>query len=102
VTLEVTLTIVPARRARIWGMTAWHIAITPIVLVSKSWRTSAMGVASKAPTAPMPALFTNTSICPAASINDAMLAAFVTSSGSTRNWRVSPSNAAASGGASSR
>ena len=57
----------PERRSRNCGNTAWVIAITPKVLVSKSSRAVVSGVASKAPMAPMPALLTSTSIGPAAS-----------------------------------
>ena len=60
------------------------MAITPKVLVSKTRRTCSMGVASKAPTTPIPALFTSTSIGPAAATAAAMLAASVTSSGTSR------------------
>ena len=80
VTLEVTLTMTPDRRSRICGMTVWVIAMTPKVLVSKTLRTCGIGVASKAPTTPMPALLTRTSIGPAASTAAEMLAALVTSS----------------------
>ena len=85
VALEVTFTITPDRRARNWGSTACVIAITPKVLVSNTSRTVAIGVASKAPNAPMPALLTSTSIGPLASSAAAMLSGFVTSSASTRS-----------------
>jgi len=71
-------------RARIWGITACVIAIVPNVLVSKISRTIDMGVASKAPSSPMPALFTSTSMGPAASIAAAMLSGFMTSSATIR------------------
>ena len=64
-------------------MTACDIAITPNVLVSKSSRTVAMGVASSAPNRPTPALLTSASIGPAAAMVRAMLAGCVTSSGSS-------------------
>lgn len=73
VTLDVTLTITPDRRSRMCGMIAWHIAMTPNVFVAKTLRICAMGVASNAPTTPMPALLTSTSIGPAAATVAAML-----------------------------
>ena len=85
VTLEVTFTTTPDLRARNWGSTACVIAITPKVLVSNTSRTVAIGVASKAPTTPMPALLTSTSMGPLASSAAAMLSGFVTSSASTRS-----------------
>ncbi len=54
------------------------------MLVSNTSRTVAIGVASKAPIRPMPALLTSTSIGPLASSAAAMLSGLVTSSGSTR------------------
>ena len=78
------MTTTPDLRARNWGITACVIAITPNVLVSNTLRTWDIGVASKAPTKPMPALLTSTSIGPLASIAAEMLSALVTSSGSTR------------------
>jgi hypothetical protein len=81
-------------------MKAWHIAITPIVLVSINCRIRRIGMASKAPTPPMPALLTSTSICPAASTNAAMLSCEVTSSGRIRSrfdeGRIPPDLGAAS------
>ena len=65
VTLEVTFTTTPDRRARNCGSTACVIAITPKVLVSNTSRTVAIGVASKTPMTPMPALLTSTSSGPA-------------------------------------
>src|SRR3990167_2209494 len=62
VALDVTLTTRPAPRSRICGNTAWVIAMVPKVLVSKMSRTVVMGVASKAPNSPRPALFTSTSM----------------------------------------
>ena len=82
--LEVTFTTTPERRARNCGSTAWVIAITPKVLVSKTSRAVAIGVASKAPKSPIPALLTSTSIGPLASSAAEMLSGSVTSSGSTR------------------
>ena len=73
VALEVTFTTTPDLRARNWGSTAWVIAITPKVLVSNTSRTVAIGVASKAPKSPMPALLTSTSMGPLASSAAAML-----------------------------
>ena len=61
------------------------MAITPNVLVSNSRRTWAIGVTSKAPISPMPALLTSASIGPLASSAAAMLSGLVTSSGSTRS-----------------
>lgn len=58
--------------------------MVPKVLVSNTSRTVAMGVASKAPNRPIPALFTSTSMGPASASTAAMLSARVTSSGSTR------------------
>ena len=82
--LDVTFTTTPDRRARNCGSTAWVNAITPKVLVSNSSRTTAIGVASKTPIAPIPALLTSASIGPLASIAAAMLSAVVTSSATTR------------------
>ena len=73
VALEVTFTTTPDLRARNWGSTACVIAITPKVLVSNTSRTVAIGVASKAPKSPMPALLTSTSMGPLASSAAAML-----------------------------
>jgi hypothetical protein len=73
VTLDVTFTTTPDRRVRNRGSTACVIAITPKVLVSNTSRVVAIGVASKAPTTPMPALLTSTSTGPAASSAAAML-----------------------------
>lgn len=67
VTLEVTLIKTPERLARNCGITAWDIAMTPNVFVSKTSRIVDMGVASNAPTTPIPALLTNTSMGPLAS-----------------------------------
>ena len=89
VTVEVTLTSSPERRARNCGSTACAMAIMPKVLVSNTSRTVAMGVASKAPKRPTPALFTSTSIGPAFSMAAAMLSGCVTSSGSTRRFGAS-------------
>ena len=80
VTLDVTFTTTPDLRARNCGSTACVIAITPKVLVSNTSRVVAIGVASKAPTTPMPALLTSTSMGPLASSAAAMLSGFVTSS----------------------
>ncbi len=55
------------------------------MLVSNTSRTVAIGVASKAPNTPMPALLTSTSIGPLASSAAAMLSALVTSSATTRS-----------------
>jgi len=88
--------IVPERRSRIWGMTACVIASVPNTLVSKTSRIIAMGVASKAPTTPMPALLTKTSIAPAAAIPSAMLSGSVTSSARTR-MRLESGNSPATG-----
>jgi hypothetical protein len=84
VALEVTLTIVPDRRVRNCGSTACVIAITPKVLVSNTSRMVDIGVASKAPNRPMPALLTRTSIGPLASSAAAIEAGFVTSSARMR------------------
>ncbi len=83
--LEVTFTTTPERRARNCASTAWVIAITPKVLVSNTSRVVAIGVASKAPNRPMPALLTSTSMGPLASSAAAMLAGSVTSSACTRS-----------------
>ncbi len=94
VTLEVTFTTTPDRCSRNWGNTACVIAITPKVLVSNSWRAVAIGVASNAPMAPMPALLTSTSMGPLASSAAAIDSGFVTSSASTRSrgdWGRTPS-----------
>jgi hypothetical protein len=80
----VTFTTTPDLRARSWGSTACVIAIRPKVLVSNTSRTVAIGVASKAPKSPIPALLTSTSMGPAASSASAMLPGLVTSSASTR------------------
>ncbi|MCY1237936.1 hypothetical protein D9M72_506510 [compost metagenome] len=85
VTVDVTLTTTPDWRARNCGITAWVMAITPKVLVSKTLRIWDIGVASKAPTTPIPALLTSTSIGPASSIAAAMLSRSVTSRAKTRN-----------------
>ncbi|MNT67274.1 hypothetical protein D3C72_2054040 [compost metagenome] len=58
--------------------------MVPNVLVSKMSRTVAMGVASKAPNRPRPALLTSTSMGPAVCSVWAMLSGCVTSSGRTR------------------
>ncbi|MCY1244409.1 hypothetical protein D9M72_574810 [compost metagenome] len=84
VTLDVTLTTTPDRLLRNCGITACVIAMTPNVLVSKILRTCAIGVASKAPTTPMPALLTSASIGPLASRAAGMLSGSVTSSCTTR------------------
>jgi len=81
----VTFTTTPAHRSRNCGRTACVIAMTPKVLVSNTSRVVAIGVASKAPTTPMPALLTSASTCPLASTAAAMLSGFVTSSASTRS-----------------
>ena len=83
--LDVTFTTTPDLRARNRGSTACVIAITPKVLVSKTSRAVVMGVASKAPNSPIPALLTSTSSGPQASSAASMLACFVTSSASTRS-----------------
>lgn len=54
-------------------MAACVIAITPKMLVSNTSRVVVMSVASNAPTTPTPALFTSTSIGPAASIAPSVL-----------------------------
>ena len=84
VALEVTFTTTPDRRARNWGRTACVIAITPKVLVSNTSRAVAIGVASKAPRRPTPALFTSTSMGPAASSAAPTLPEFATYYGGTR------------------
>ena len=83
VALDVTLMIVPDRRSRSWGRTARVMAITPKVLVSNTSRTVAIGVTSKTPARPMPALLTRTSMGPLASSAARMLAGEETSNGST-------------------
>src|SRR5215831_14019002 len=79
VTLDVTFTTTPDLRSRNRGTTACVIAITPKVLVSNTSRAVVIGVASKTPTTPMPALLTSTSMCPHALIEAAILSGFVTS-----------------------
>jgi hypothetical protein len=59
VTFEVTFTTTHVLRSRNKGSTVCVIAVTPKVLVSNTSRTVAtIGVASKAPTTPVPALLT--------------------------------------------
>ena len=64
------------------------MAITPDVLVSNTLRARAIGVASNAPTSPMPALLTSTSMGPLSSSAAEMLSGLVTSSGSTRRRSI--------------
>ena len=79
------MTTTPDRRSRKPGSTACVIAITPKVLVSKISRAVAIGVASKAPMAPMPALLTSASTGPHAAIAAEIDSGLVTSSASTRS-----------------
>ena len=69
-----------------------RMALAPKVLVSNTSRTVAIGVASKAPTTPIPALLTSTSITPNVEMASAMalltLPELVTSSGSTLRWSL--------------
>jgi len=85
VALDVTFTTAPDLRARSCGSTACVMAITPKVLVSNTSRAVTIGVASKAPNSPMPALLTRTSTDPLASSAAATLWGFVTSSATTRS-----------------
>jgi hypothetical protein len=73
VTLEVTFTTTPDLLARNCGSTACVIAMTPNVLVSNTSRTVDIGVASKTPMTPMPALLTAASLAAPFDVNGAAI-----------------------------
>jgi hypothetical protein len=93
-TLDVTLTIVPEPRSRIWDTTARVTPITPKVFVSKTCRITSSGVASSAEKRPIPALLTRTSICPNRAIPSAT--ALATLVGSVTSSAVTSSRSLAS------
>src|SRR2546429_6869209 len=62
---DVTFTIVPLPRSRIWGSTAWIMRTAPSTFVSNMRRIWSIGTRSIAPWMPKPALLTNTSTVPA-------------------------------------
>ena len=82
---EETLTIVPDFCSRIWGRTVCVTRSAPKKFVSNISFASSTSVSSIGPLAPMPALFTSTSIRPSASIT--CFTAFETESPSvTSSW----------------